>query len=221
MYRLTALSLKQRSVVILATLLIALMGVFGMTRLKTELLPDINIPVLTVITTYQGADPNAVDTAISQPIAAQVQGLSGIKTVQTQSSEGVSVVVAEFEYGTDMKEREQQLLTTVSGMQLPASAGKPEVTRISFDQFAFMQFALTGADGDLATLRQVAQTQFVPALEAVDGISQVEVTGGSDNLLLIQLDPAKLAANNLTAAQVSQALQANNLSVPTGAIWTS
>ena len=86
MYRLTALSLKQRSVVILATVLIALMGIFGMTRLKTELLPDINIPVLTVITTYQGADPNAVDTAISQPVAAQVQGLPGIKTVQTQSS---------------------------------------------------------------------------------------------------------------------------------------
>lgn len=218
MYRLTALSLKQRSVVILATMLIALMGVFGMTRLKTELLPDINIPVLTVITTYQGADPNAVDTAVSQPIAAQAQGLPGIKTVQTQSSEGVSVVVAEFEYGTDMKEREQQLLAAVSGMQLPAGAGQPEVTRISFNQFAFMQFALTGAGGDLATLRQVAQTQFVPALESIDGISQVEVTGGSDNLLLIQLDPAKLSANNLTATQVSQALQANNLSVPTGAI---
>jgi HAE1 family hydrophobic/amphiphilic exporter-1 len=218
MYRLTALSLKQRSVVILATVLVALMGVFGMTQLKSELLPDINIPVLTVITTYQGADPNAVDTAVSQPIAAQVEGLAGINSVQTQSSEGVSVVVAQFDYGTDMKEREQQLLTAISGVQLPAGTGQPEITRISFDQFAFMQFSLTGADGDLATLRNIAQTQFVPALEGVDGISQVEVTGGADNLLLIQLDPAKLAANNLTAAQVAQSLQSNNLSVPTGAI---
>jgi hypothetical protein len=71
MYRLTVLSLKQRSVVILATIHVALMVVYGMTQLKSEFLPDINIPVLTVITTYQGADPNAVDTTVSQPFAAR------------------------------------------------------------------------------------------------------------------------------------------------------
>ena len=86
MFRLTSLSLRQRSVVLLATILIAIIGVFGVTQLKTELLPDINIPVITVITTYPGAGPQLVDQQVSVPIDRAIRGLSGLDTVQTTSS---------------------------------------------------------------------------------------------------------------------------------------
>src|SRR5690606_32481366 len=122
MHRITALSLRQRSVVVLATLLIMLVGVFGVTRLKTELFPDINIPVLTVITTYPGADANAVDATLSQPIATQLEGLVDLSSVMTQSQEGFSVVVAEFEFGTDMTAREQELIAAMNGVALPDGA---------------------------------------------------------------------------------------------------
>jgi HAE1 family hydrophobic/amphiphilic exporter-1 len=218
MHRITALSLRQRSVVILATILIMLLGVAGLTRLKTELFPDINIPVLTVITTYPGADPNAVDITISQPIATQIENLVDLDTVTTQSQEGFSVVIAEFEFGTDMGQREQELIAALNGVALPDGAGRPEVTRISFNQFPIVQIALTQDDADLGTLRTIATTQFSPAIQAVDGVGNVEVIGGADDLLLIQLDPASLTDLGITAQSVAQALQANNLAVPVGAI---
>ncbi|MEZ4495919.1 MAG: efflux RND transporter permease subunit [Thermomicrobiales bacterium] len=218
MHRLTSLSLKQRSVVILATILIMLLGVVGVTRLKTELFPDINIPVITVITAYPGADPNAVDQAVSQPIAAEVESLMGLDSIQTQSSEGFSVVIAEFEYGTDMGEREQQLAAAMSSVALPDGAGRPEVTRISFNQFPIVQIALTQDDADLATLRGIATGSFQPAIQSIDGVGEVEVIGGADDLLLIELDPAVMTPLGITASSVSQALQANNLASPVGSI---
>ncbi|MCC6704817.1 MAG: efflux RND transporter permease subunit, partial [Thermomicrobiales bacterium] len=218
MHRITAFSLRQRSVVMLATILIMLVGVVGVTRLKTELFPDINIPVITVITTYPGADPNAVDQGLSQPISAQIESLPGLDTITTQSSEGFSVVIAEFEYGTNMEQREQQIAAAMNGVPLPDGAGRPEVTRISFNQFPIVQLALTQADAELSTLRDLATGSFAPAIQSVDGVGEVEVIGGADDLLLIQLDPARMTPLGITASSVAQALQANNLAVPVGSI---
>jgi HAE1 family hydrophobic/amphiphilic exporter-1 len=218
MHRITALSLRQRSVVMLATVLIMLLGVAGVTRLKTELFPDINIPVITVITTYPGADPNAVDLSVSQPIAAEIEGLVGLDSITTQSSEGFSVVIAEFDFGTDMEQREQQLTSAMASVVLPNGASRPEVTRISFNQFPIVQIALTQADSDLASLRALATGSFAPAIQSVDGVGEVEVIGGADDLLLIQLDPALMTPLGITAQTVAQALQANNLAVPVGSI---
>ncbi len=218
MHRLTSLSLRQRSVVLLATILIAIIGAFGVTQLKTELLPDINIPVITVITTYPGAGPQIVDQQVSVPIDRALRGLSGLDTVQTTSSDNVSIVVAQFSYGQPMDEREQELTRLLAGIQLPQGVGRPAIQRISFNQFPVMQLALTGANDNLATLRQVAQQRYVPALSAVQGVSRVEVTGGADDAMLIVIDPAKLSEARISLQQIAGVLQANNLSIPGGAV---
>ncbi|HEX3721325.1 MAG TPA: efflux RND transporter permease subunit, partial [Nitrolancea sp.] len=218
---LTGLALSRRSVVLLLTALIVLVGAFGITRLQSELIPNLDIPVLTVITSYPGASPEVVDSQVGSPIDNAVRSLPDIDTVQTTSSNNTSVVVANFNYGTDMAAQEQQLTQLLNGLQLPAGASRPNIQRISLDQFPVVQLSLTGANGDLATLRQVAEQRYLPALSAVDGVSRVDVTGGSTDGVVIALDPAKLNSARITADQVAQVLQANNVSTAAGAVQTN
>src|SRR6185437_14393045 len=180
--------LKRRSVVLLAVVLIVVVGAFGITRLQSELIPNLDIPVLTVITSYPGASPEVVDTQVGSLIDNAVRGLPDLDTVQTTSSSGTSVVVANFNYGTDMAAQEQQLTQILNSLQLPQGATRPNIQRISLDQFPVFQMSLTGANGDLSTLRQVAEQRYLPALSAVDGVSRVDVTGGSTNGVVISLD---------------------------------
>jgi hydrophobic/amphiphilic exporter-1 (mainly G- bacteria), HAE1 family len=218
MSRLTALSLRQRSVVVLLTLLIALAGTFGITRLQSELIPNIEIPVLTVITTYPGAGPEAVDQQLSGPIAQSLTGATGLKSVQSTSSEGFSIVIAEFDYGEDMSARQDDVTQAVSSLQLPDGAQAPQVERINLQQFPVVQLAISSESGDLAATRRIAESQFVPALSSAEGVSRVEVIGGTQDMLQIALDAEALAENGITTDQVSGALQANNVSVPAGTV---
>lgn len=95
MHRLTALSLRQRSVVVLVTIVIAFAGVFSVTQLQEELLPNLELPIVTVITAYPGAGPADVDSRVSMPISQSLSGITGVDEIQTTSNEGVSVVVAQ------------------------------------------------------------------------------------------------------------------------------
>ncbi len=218
MSRLTALSLRQRSVVVLLTLLIALAGTFGITRLQSELIPNIEIPVLTVITTYPGAGPESVDQQLSGPITQSLTGVAGLKSVQSTSSEGFSIVIAEFDYGADMSARQDDVSQAISSLQLPNGAQAPQVERINLQQFPVIQLAISSEGDDLAATRQIAESQLVPALSSADGVSRVEVIGGTQDQLQIALDADALAENGITTDQVSGALQANNISMPAGTV---
>jgi HAE1 family hydrophobic/amphiphilic exporter-1 len=217
-HRLAALSLRQRSVVVLITILIALSGIFSVTRLQEELLPSLELPILTVVTTYPGAGPQAVDDQLTSPISQALEGIEGIKTTQSTSSEGFSVVIAEFDYGVDMEARETDVAAAIRNIQVPSGAQQPQVERVNLNQFPVIQLSLTSESGDLAALHQIAQSAFVPTLSSANGVNRVEVVGGNDPQLQILLDPAALASAGITVDQISGALQANNLSVPAGAI---
>ncbi|HET9014744.1 MAG TPA: efflux RND transporter permease subunit [Thermomicrobiaceae bacterium] len=220
MHRLAELAVRKRSVVLLAAILIAFMGAYGVTQLKTELMPNIDFPLVTVLTSYPGASPEAVDSGVSTPITNAVRAIPGLSTVRSTSSEGYSVVVAEFAYGTNMKDVVQTLTSSLGQLTLPQGASKPTVQQINFNQAPVMQLGLVGAGGNLATLRQIAQTQFVPGLSGLDGVGNVDVTGGADNVVQLNLDPAKLAAAKVTPQQIAGILQGDNVSVATGTVQT-
>jgi HAE1 family hydrophobic/amphiphilic exporter-1 len=218
-HRFTAVSLKQRAVVVLLTILIALAGVFAVTRLKTELIPNIEVPILTAITVYPGAGPESVDQQISLPLTQVVSGLSGVQSTTSQSSEGFSIVIAEYEYGDDMGARQEELTNAIGSIPLPNGAQATDVQRINLQQFPIYQVSLTGGENaDAETLRGVAQTEFLPSLTSADGVSRVEIIGGADNEVQILLDPAALAESGISMDAISTVLQANNVSMPVGSI---
>jgi HAE1 family hydrophobic/amphiphilic exporter-1 len=220
-HRLAALSLRQRSVIVLITILIALAGTFSGTRLRSELLPNFELPILTVVTTYPGAGPEAVDDQLTGPIASSLSGIEGIKETQSTSSEGFSVVIAEFDYGEDMEQREADVAAAVRNIEIPAGAQQPQIERVNLQQFPVIQFSLTSDTADLTQLHALAQTEFVPGLSSASGVNRVEIVGGTVPQLQILLDPAALASAGITIDQISGALQANNLTVPAGSIETN
>ena len=216
MARLTALSLRQRSLVVLLTLLIALAGTFSITRLQSALLPDIEVPVLTVITQYPGAGPESVDRLVSQPITQSLTGIPGQASVRSTSSEGLSIVTAEFEYGADMQARQEEVTQALSSVSLPDGVGAPAIERINLQQFPIIQLTIASDEENLAATRAIAESRFVPDLSSVDGVSRVEVIGGTQDQLQIALDPQALADFGIAPDQVFGALQANNISLPVG-----
>lgn len=218
MSRLTALSLRQRSLVVLLTVLIALAGTFSITRLQSALLPSIEVPVLTVITQYPGAGPESVDQLISQPVAQSLTSIPGQVSVQSTSSEGFSIITVGFAYGEDMQARHEDVTRTLGSLPLPDGAETPEVERINLQQFPIIQLAIASENNTLAATRAIAESQFVPALSSVDGVSRVEVVGGTQDQLQIALDAQSLAEFGITPEQVFIALQANNISVPVGTV---
>jgi HAE1 family hydrophobic/amphiphilic exporter-1 len=126
--------------------------------------------------------------------------------------------VAQFDNGTNMKDAAQSLTATVNQMTLPTGASRTEVQRINFDQAPILQLSLSAASGDLSALRETAQEHVVPALTGVDGVGRVVVTGGADDIVLITLDPSKMAEARITPQQIAGALQSNDISAAAGTV---
>ena len=216
----TRLALGRPAVVFLITLLVVLGGVFAIFRLKTELFPDINLPVVTVATTYPGASPDAVLQDVTIPVENAVAGVSDLKELDSISTENLSVVIAEFDYGTDMEKMEQEIEASVTNVVLPSGASQPTVDRIDLSDFPIIFFSLSG-EREVSELETIARSDVLPAVEQVDGVARVSIEGAAAQQVWVTLNPQQLSQYGLTTQQVVTALQENNVSSPSGIIFDS
>lgn len=214
----TRLALGRPAVVFLITLLVIVAGVFAVFRLKTELFPDIDFPVVTVATSYSGASPDAVLEDVTIPVENAVASVSELKELRSISTENLSVVTTQFDYGTDMEKVEQEIAAKVDSLVLPSDANQPAVERFDLADFPIIFFSLLG-DRDVSELETIARNDVLPALEQVDGVAQVAVSGAAAQQVWVTLDPQKLAQYGLTTQQVVKTLQDNNVSSPSGIIF--
>ncbi|MCY4108346.1 MAG: efflux RND transporter permease subunit [Chloroflexi bacterium] len=213
----TRLALSRRPVTILAILLLLAGGIFSALRLKIELLPDIEFPVITVSTFYPSANPDSVAEDVSIPIENAVTGLSGLERLQTFSSESLSLVIAEFEFGTDMDKAESTLSRSLAGISFPQGVQEPRLLRITPDTFPILQLSVT-SDRPLSELQELTESTIAPAIRSVPGVLSVQVTGGSEQQVLVAAIPEKLAETGISIAQISGVLRATNVSIPAGSI---
>jgi HAE1 family hydrophobic/amphiphilic exporter-1 len=216
----TRLALGRPAVVFLATLLLIVLGIFAIFRLKTELFPNIELPVVTVATTYPGASPDAVLEDVTIPVENAVAGVGQLKELRSISTENLSVVTAQFDYGTDMEKMQQEIEASVNDVVLPSGAGQPTADRIDLSDFPIIFFSLLG-DREVSELETIARTNVVPAIEQVGGVARVSIEGAAAQQVRVTLDPQKLAQYGLTTQQVVTALQQNNVSSPSGIIIDS
>src|SRR4051812_32581661 len=221
MYLLTKAALNRIAVVLLIALFVVVGGVVAVTQLRSELLPNIDIPTVSVFTVYPGAAPDDVLRDVTQPLERAVAGTTGLKTTTSSSNDNVSIVSLEFEYGTDMEKAQQRVQDLVTRVTLPAQAQRPTVSRFNFSDIPAVAYTLntseTGADA-LSNLRRDATAILLPELQSIDGVNSVSVGGGSNRQVIITLDEKKLAEHGLTASQVTGVLQANNITFPSGTI---
>jgi HAE1 family hydrophobic/amphiphilic exporter-1 len=214
---LTGLALRRRSVTILIVLLVLAAGFFTYRSLQQELFPEIEFPNITIATVYPNANPEAVEQDVTEPIEEAVDGIEGLKEIQSTSSENVSVVLLTFEFGEDMEEAERTIESSISGIDFPNDVEEPLVSRINNDTFPVLQLSVTG-DRDIPSLQRILDEAIVPRIERVDGVFEVTVQGKVDEQVTVTVDTDKLEDLGLSMLQVSDAIRANNISFPTGDI---
>src|SRR5215217_1324700 len=218
MQRIVRWCLKNKSVVILATILLIGSGVYATTRLNQELLPDISFPIITISTPVAGAGPDLVDEQVTQPVEDAINGVEGIQSVRSTSSQGFSVVLVEFDLDQDTAEAESDLQSALDGISLPSQAGEPEVQSQSASQFPILSLSLAAKDRGLADLTNYAENDVVPAIEEVDGVSSVDLIGGAEKQIKVDLDPKKLKDKELTTDAVVGAISGAEVDAPVGSV---
>ncbi|WP_448811426.1 efflux RND transporter permease subunit [Agromyces bauzanensis] len=218
MHLLAALSMKNRALIALVTVVVAIFGVISLTSLKQELAPSIAFPQLSIVTAYPGASPDVVNTDVSTPIETAIQGITGLETTSTTSSTGLSRVTASFTYGTDLAFAEQKLLSAVNRIagQLPEDV-EPRVLALSLADFPVIAVAVTGVDDVSALSDEITRTT-LGEINDIDGVREATLVGDIGQRVTITPEPAQLAARGLSQQAIREALQQNGLLVPAGTI---
>ena len=214
---LTALALRRRSVTVLIVVMVLAGGVFTYRSLPVTLFPQIDFPLITVITFYPSANPDAVVRDVTVPIEDVIASVDGLGDVQSISSENLSLVLANFKFGTDMAEAERTIDSRLSGIPFPAGVEQPRVARINPDEFPVLQLSVLG-DREIPELQRIVESLVRPAILGVDGVFSADVTGGVDEQVLVTVDPGRLSEFGISLFQLSSALQDNNVTFPAGAI---
>jgi HAE1 family hydrophobic/amphiphilic exporter-1 len=204
----TRLSLRLGVVVLLGVVLLFGAGIFAATQVQQDLLPDISVPAVIVITPYPGASPEIVDQQLSVPIVNAMLGVPGTTTVQSTSSQGASLLIVLFKDGTDLKSAEQDVNSALARIRqlLPPQAASSSVQTFSTNSLPILEYAIS-ANEPLGDLAGQLRAQALPKLKGLAGVSSVVLTGAPTDEVDVTVDPAKLAAHGLTVTQVAAALQ--------------
>ena len=195
-------------------------GAFVLYNLPLNRLPDVELPVIAVITTYTGASPADIETLVTSPIERAVSSVEGVETVRSTSRQGTSLVIISFTWGRDMDDAETDVRKNIelfAGDFLPDEASRP--LTFAFDP-SLAPVIFLGMEGtiDPHRLRTIASEEVQPFLARLDGVAAAEVMGGLDRQIHVRLDPIWLQANGISPQQVVDALAAANVVVPSGAI---
>jgi HAE1 family hydrophobic/amphiphilic exporter-1 len=216
MWHVTKWALRSRVVTILLALIVAGVSVWAFLGLKVELIPDISFPYTTVVTVYPQATPDTVVSEVTAPIEKVIWDEwsgKGLKHVTSTSSAGMSVIMAEFEYGTDMTAVGDNLNEGIGKLTLPqavldfpkmmgSDSRNPQIIPINMNIMPLMNLSLSG-DLPPEQLKQIALTQIVPELSKIEGVLRVDIEGGDKDQIVISPDPEKMNQYGISMAQVA------------------
>ncbi|WP_182900885.1 efflux RND transporter permease subunit [Microbispora sp. H10830] len=218
MTSLARLSLANRTLVIMITLVLAGFGLFAIPSLKQQLFPSLEFPAAFTVASYPGAAPEIVEEQVTKPIESAFQGIAGVTDITSTSREGMSQVQVAYEYGTDIDQMIGKMQQAVSRIkaQLPADVD-PQVVAGSTDDIPVMAIAV-GDGGDQHAMVDKIDKIMVPELQSIEGVRDVTVSGASEEQVVITPDQGRLALRGLSAAAIPDLLRANGVSIPAGTL---
>jgi HAE1 family hydrophobic/amphiphilic exporter-1 len=222
LFRLSTVSLANRSVVGLLTIILTVAGLISLGSLKQELLPSFEVPQASIVTSYPGASPEVVDAQVSSIIEDEARILKNLVNVTSTSRANVSVVRVEFDFGVTTAQVEEELNRVVANVQdsLPADV-EPRVISGSFDSVPIIVLSVASTTGDNEAISEVLEDIAVPILSQVPGIQEITVAGGKKKQITLDLRTSVLAANGLSQTSITDALRANGFILPAGSITDS
>lgn len=213
------LSINRPIFITCIVLMTMITGYLSLRSLPVDLFPDVTFPVVTVTTPYPGAGPRETEMLISKIFEEEFATISGVKTIRSVNQEGVSIVVAEFNFSTDIKYAEQQVRDKVSSARadLPDDIEEPVIRRVDPSDQPIVTIALT-ADLSEAELYDLANLTVKPKIEQIAQVGLVEIIGGREREIRVDLDLGKMKFRQVSAIQVSDALGRAGANIPSGKI---
>ncbi|QKW06066.1 efflux RND transporter permease subunit [Streptomyces sp. NA04227] len=213
---LSRFSLRQRALVGLMSIIAIAFGTVAIPQLKQQLLPSIELPVVSVLAPYEGASPDVVEKQVVEPIENNLDAVDGITGVTATASEGNALILAQFDYGTDSEQLVADVQQAVNRARPELPSGvDPEVVNGSTDDIPTVVLAASSRE-DQQALNDRLERTVVPELKDIDGVAQVTVDGVRDLEVAVTPDDRKLAAAGLLPAQLGPALEAGGATVPAG-----
>ena len=218
MFRLAKLSLANRALIALITVFASVFGVITMSSLKQELIPSIEFPRITVISSMPGASPEVVDKQVSGPLETALNGVEGLESTSATSRSGVSQINLVFTYGSNLDRARNQIDRAISNAKrsLPDDV-EPQAIAGSISDFPIV-FLAVSSDKSLSELNADLLRLSVPALQKIDGVRGADVTGGATQHIQILPRPEAMAATGATLQSISDALKNNGALVPAGTV---
>lgn len=216
--KIASLAVKKAVTFAMLFLIIIGFGIFSFTQLRTDLFPDIKFPTVVVITTYTGVAPEDMETLVSRPIEKAVSRVANVKRVTSRSSLGNSVVVIEFNWGTDMDMAEFHIRKNLDFVRgyLPDDAEEPITFTFDPSLQPIMILGVTSGKLSQPHLRRLSEDIIEPRIERLEGVGSATTIGGAKRQILIELNPHALQAAGLSSSDILQAVRLENVQFPGG-----
>jgi HAE1 family hydrophobic/amphiphilic exporter-1 len=213
------ISIKRPVFVTMVILAIVVLGINAYTRLPVELFPKVDIPWVTVVTVYPGANPEEIETQVTDKLEDELSSLADLKSMKSDSEENLSMIALEFDVGVNLDAKAADVRDKVAAAKhlLPDDSEDPIVLKLDLDSFPIMFFSVSSNRPPIE-VRKTAEDIIKKRLEQVPGVATVALLGGKEREIHIDIDRNRLAAKNLNILQVVEALGRDNLNVPVGKV---
>jgi HAE1 family hydrophobic/amphiphilic exporter-1 len=210
-------SVHRKVTVLMMILIVILFGVISFFNLGLDLMPELEFPIVSVVTTYEGVASEDIETLITRPIESVVSTIKHVKTVSSFSHEGLSAVMIQLEWGTNLDFAAQDVREKVALAEdyIPEDADRPLIMKLNVTDWPVIYFGVTGLE-DTRTLRKYLDDNVRPRLERLEGVASAILLGGLEREIDVSIDRQKLKAYNLSLNQVVSILAAENLNVSGG-----
>lgn len=217
---LSSLSVRRPVLATVMSIVIILFGVIGYNYLGVREYPSVDPPVITVQTNYTGANANVIEAQITEPLEEQLNGIAGIRTMTSVSSEGRSNITVEFDLDVDLDAAANDVRDRVSraARSLPADVDNPIITKADADAQPIVFLNVTSNTRDILEITDIAERVFKERVQTIPGVSEVRIWGSKEYSMRLWMDPDKMSAHGVTAVDVLEALDRENIELPSGRI---
>ena len=198
---------------------IIVFGVFSFSKLPIDQFPAMDIPYVSIMTTYPGANGSEIETNVTKVLENSLNSVDGLKEITSQSKDNISVVSLQLNWGQNLDESVNDVRSAIDMVNdnLPDGCSRPMIFKFSTSNFPIMQYAITAKES-YAGLEKILEDNVVNVLNRIDGIGNISLSGTPERYIYIDLDQSKLDAYKLSVEQIGQAISANNLNLASGSI---
>ena len=212
-------SVKRPVTIAMAALVLILFGVVSFTRMSIDLMPKMDLPIMAVMTNYDGAGPEEVEERVTKPLESSMASISGMSGITSISSAGSSVVMIMFDYGTNLDSATNDVRDALefAKMILPEEAQDITILKLDINSMPIITLGVSG-ERSLEDIKKIVEDKVAPRLERIEGVASVDVSGGRDQQVSITADPYKLSAYGLNSGTITQIVMGENANHPGGYI---